>query len=237
MLLLRNKFFKSCAFKTRLQKWFQDKNITSVDVLKDRGFITSATDIEQIKMVTTPSSLKFLKFMKGGFTERNVQTWMENVDEYFGVVKFDKRTKFFGGKMVQTSYQFLNTLAINEEQAKNILRPSEEYIALLRQDCDFMRYHFSDAYKRDSDGEVEEIADGLAERSDVIFKLMHVNYTFKDTTLYYNFRNDVVKAQKDRLKIGHILLSGTNATLLVTGQRCCLLYRVNLTCNRCEIAR
>lgn len=217
MLLLRNKFFKSCAFKTRLQKWFKDKNITSVDVLKDHGFITSATDIEQIKMVTTPSSLKFLKFMKGGLTERNVRTWMENVDEYFGVVKFDKRTKFFGGKMVQTSYQFLNTLALDEEQARNILAPSEQYIKLLRQDCDFMRYHFSDAYKRDLDGEMDEIADGLAERSDVIFKLMHVNYAFKDTTLYYNFRNNVVKAQKDRLKMGHILLSGTNATLFGNG--------------------
>ena len=28
MLLLRNKFFKSCAFRTRLQKWIKDKNIT-----------------------------------------------------------------------------------------------------------------------------------------------------------------------------------------------------------------
>lgn len=27
MLLLRNKFFKSCGFKTKLQKWFKDKNI------------------------------------------------------------------------------------------------------------------------------------------------------------------------------------------------------------------
>jgi hypothetical protein len=46
---------------------------------------------------------------------------------------------------------------------------------------------------------------------------MHVNYAFKDTTLYYNFRNDVVKAQKDRLKMGHILLPGTNATLFGNG--------------------
>ena len=37
-----------------------------------------------------------------------------------------------------------------------------------------MRYHFSDAYKREQDDEVEEISDGLAERSDVIFKLMSI---------------------------------------------------------------
>ena len=68
MLLLRNKFFKSCAFRTKLQKWFQDKNITLKE-LKSRGFVTFATDINQIVMVTTPNSLKYLKFA-GGFTER-----------------------------------------------------------------------------------------------------------------------------------------------------------------------
>ena len=111
MLLLRNKFFKSCAFKTKLQKWFKDKNIT-LDDLKARGFITLATDVKQIVMVTTPNSMKFLKFMKGGLTEKNVRKWIDKVDSTFGVVKYDKRTKFFGGKMVQSSYQFINTLGL-----------------------------------------------------------------------------------------------------------------------------
>ena len=106
MLLLRNKFFKSCGFKTKLQKWFKDKNIT-LDDLKSRGFITLATDISQIVMVTTPNSMKFLKFMKDGFNEINIRKWIDKVDSTFGVVKYDKRTKFFGGKMVQSSYQLL----------------------------------------------------------------------------------------------------------------------------------
>ena len=80
-----------------------------------------------------------------------------------------------------------------------------------------MRYHFSDAYKREEGDNTEELSDGLAERSDVIFKLMGINYDFKDTKLYYNFRNDVVESQKDRLKEGHILLPGTNATLFGNG--------------------
>ena len=216
MLLLRNKFFKSCVFKTKLQKWFKDKNIT-LDDLKARGFITLATDISQIVMVTTPNSMKFLKFMGNKLTESNVRKWVEKVDSTFGVVKYDKRTKFFGGKMVQTSYQFINTLGFNEQQVEELLKPSKEYSTTIRNDYDFMRYHFSDAYKREQDDEVEEISDGLAERSDVIFKLMSINYGFKDTKLYYNFRNDVVKSQKDRLKKGHILLRGTNATLFGNG--------------------
>ena len=216
MLLLRNKFFKSCAFKTKLQKWFKDKNIT-LDDLKARGFITLATDISQIVMVTTPNSMKFLKFMGDKLTESNVRKWMEKVDSTFGVVKYDKRTKFFGGKMVQTSYQFINTLGFTEWQVEELLQPSKDYLTTIRNDYDFMRYHFSDAYKREESDETEELSDGLAERSDVIFKLMGINYGFKDTKLYYNFRNDVVESQKDRLKKGHILLRGTNATLFGNG--------------------
>ncbi len=216
MLLLRNNFFKSCAFRTKLQKWFKDKNIT-LDDLKARGFITLATDISQIVMVTTPNSMKFLKFMKGGLTENNVRKWVDKVDSTFGVVKYDKRTKFFGGKMVQTSYQFINTLGFTEKQVEELLQPSKDYLTTIRNDYDFMRYHFSDAYKREESDETEELSDGLAERSDVIFKLMGINYDFKDTKLYYNFRNDVVESQKDRLKKGHILLRGTNATLFGNG--------------------
>ena len=55
MLLLRNKFFKSCAFRTKLKKWIKDKDIT-LDGLRARGFVTLATDVNQIVMVTTPNS-------------------------------------------------------------------------------------------------------------------------------------------------------------------------------------
>lgn len=215
MLLLRNKFFKSCAFRTKLQKWFQDKNITLKE-LKSRGFVTFATDINQIVMVTTPNSLKYLKFA-GGFTERNIRNWMENINDTFGVVKWDKSTRFFHGQMVQSSYQLLNTLGLTETQAAELLQPSIDYISLLRKDVDFMRYHFTDAFAREKDDEETVRPDGLADRADVIFTLMHKCPHFDETELYANFRNDVVKSLKERLKRGHILVNGTNATLFGNG--------------------
>lgn len=215
MLLLRNKFFKSCAFRTKLQKWFQDKNITLKE-LKSRGFVTFATDINQIVMVTTPNSLKYLKFA-GGFTERNIRNWMENINDTFGVVKWDKSTRFFHGTMVQSSYQLLNTLGLTETQAAELLQPSIDYISLLRKDVDFMRYHFTDAFAREKDDEEPVRPDGIADRADVIFTLMHKCPHFDETELYANFRNDVVKSLKERLKRGHILLNGTNATLFGNG--------------------
>ena len=214
MLLLRNKFFKSCAFRTRLQKWFKDKNI-KLESLKARGFVTLAEDIHQIVMVTTPNSLKYLKFA-GGLTEKNIRKWTVHTDSTFGVVKYDKGTRFFHGKMVQSSYQLLNTLSLSEEEVKILLQPSIDYISLLRRNIDFMRYHFTDAFAREKDGE-EEQRDGLAERADVISTLMHKYPHFDETELYANFRNDVVRCMKERLKRGHILLNGTNATLFGNG--------------------
>lgn len=215
MLLLRNKFFKSCAFRTKMQKWFQDKNVTLKE-LKSRGFVTFATDINQIVMVTTPNSLKYLKFA-GGFMKRNIRKWMENINDTFGVVKWDKSTRFFHGKMVQSSYQLLNTLGLTETQAAELLQSSIDYISLLRKDVDFMRYHFTDAFAREKDDEETIRPDGIADRADVIFTLMHKCPHFDETELYANFRNDVVKSLKERLKRGHILLNGTNATLFGNG--------------------
>lgn len=214
MLLLRNKFFKSCAFRTKLQKWIKDKNIT-LDDLKTRGF-TLATDISQIVMVTTPNSLKYLKFA-GGLTEKSIRKWIENVDNSFGVVKWDKGTRFFHGDMVQSSYQLLNTLGIDGAQVEELLKPSFNYISLVRNDVEFMRYHFSDAYTREKDGEEKKTPDGIAERAEVIFRLLFSCPYFDCTALYANFRDDVVSGLKSNLRRGHILLNGTNATLFGNG--------------------
>ncbi len=214
MLLLRNKFFKSCAFRTKIQKWIKDKNITLED-LKTRGF-TLATNVSQIVMVTTPNSLKYLKFA-GGLTEKNIRKWTESVDNSFGVVKWDKGTRFFHGDMVQSSYQLLNTLGLDKTQAEELLKPSFDYISLIRNDVEFMRYHFTDAYAREKDGEEKKVPDGLAERAEVIFRLLMSYTTFDSTALYANFRDDVVSGLKGNLRRGHILLNGTNATLFGNG--------------------
>ena len=214
MLLLRNKFFKSCAFRTKLQKWIKDKNIT-LDDLKTRGF-TLATDVSQIVMVTTPNSLKYLKFA-GKLSERNIRKWADSTSSLFGVVKWDKGTRFFHGEMAQSSYQLLNTLGLDKAQVEELLKPSFYYISLIRNDVEFMRYHFSDAYVRESDGEEKKVPDGLAERADVIFRLLFSCSFFDCTALYANFRNDVVSGLKSNLRRGHILVDGTNATLFGNG--------------------
>ena len=90
MLLLRNRFFKSCCFNANIQQFFKDNGITKIEQVC--GF-TLAKRIEQIKLITTPSSIKFLKFGR-------LRDWLRRIDPIFGVVKHEKRTHFFDGRMV-----------------------------------------------------------------------------------------------------------------------------------------
>lgn len=214
-LLLRNKFFKSCAFRTKLQKWIQDKAIT-LDDLRNRGFVTLATDISQIVMVTTPNSLKYLKFT-GELNEKNIRKWTENVSSTFGVVKWDKRTRYFGGRMVQSSYQLLNSIFLSERECNALLAQSLDYIKTIRNDVDFMRYHFFNAYSREKELTDQSDNRELIDRADVIFSMLEHNFEFEQTKLYINFRNEVVKNLKHKLMRGKILLNGTNATLFGNG--------------------
>lgn len=105
-------------------------------------------------MVTTPNSLKYLKFA-GGLTEKNIRKWIESVDNTFGLVKWDKGTRFFHGDMVQSGCQLLNTLGPDKAQVEELLKPSFDYISLVRNDVEFMRYHFMLVVTR----ELKEICD------------------------------------------------------------------------------
>lgn len=74
----------------------------------------------------------------------------------------------------------MNTLGLKEQEVEALLQPSMDYISLIRKDIDFMRYHFTDAFAREKDEEAENL-NGLAERADVIFTLMHKCPHFDET--------------------------------------------------------
>lgn len=113
-LLLRNQFFKSACFNTNLQDWFKDNDITSVSQLNGYGF-TLAKKIEDIKLITTESSIKYTKF-------GSLENWLNNISSTFGIVKFDKPPKYFGGQYTRINYQMLNSLQFDVEKLKAFLQ-------------------------------------------------------------------------------------------------------------------
>lgn len=201
MLLLRNKFFKSCCFNTNIQKFFKDNNITDIAQLKGE---TIAKDIKDIKLITTPSSIKFYKF-------GDLKTWLENIYPFFGIVKHDKDTHYFGGRMVQAHYQLLNTLQLSQDEIKHIVKDGLDYINLVNTDVDVMRYHlkFSDT-EDDAEFEDDNI---MRNKNEIVYKLLNYDCDFHKTSIYYDFKKSLCHAYLKNMKKGHILLNGTYATL------------------------
>lgn len=61
IMLLRNSFFKSCGFNTNIQKWFDYAfRGNKPEYIKD--MFDRDVKLSDIKLITTPNSLKFLKF-------------------------------------------------------------------------------------------------------------------------------------------------------------------------------
>lgn len=204
MLLLRNRFFKTCAFNTNIQKWFADNGITEIEQLN--GY-TKANDISQVKLITTPSSVKYLKF-------GSMNQWLENLDNTFGVVKYEQETHFFDGRMVQCHYQLLNTLQLSYENVEQLLQPSLDYIGAVRQDPAVLRYHIGYAFKNKDE---HKEYNPLLTKNDIVFTLLGINDDFCKTKIYKDFRDSIVKGFFRNLKRGHILLNGNYSTLLGNG--------------------
>jgi len=197
MILLRNLFFKCCCFNCNLQQWFADHGITEIGQLRGR---TKARRIEDIKLVTTPSSIKYVKF-------GTLDEWIAHIEPMFGVVKFDKRTHFFDGRMVQIHYQLLNTLQMTPEEVQKLLQPTFDYMEMIRNDPAVLRYHIR--YPIDGDDDIRP----AQSKNDIIFKMLGINDRFADTKLYHDFKTDILKSMTKSLRLGHVLVNGNYSVL------------------------
>ena len=200
MVLLRNLMFKSCCFNCNIQQWFKDNNITEISQLNGK---TRATKIEDVKLITTPNSIKYLKFSTW-------DSWLDNLYPNFGVVKHDKKTHFFGGRLVQTHYQLINTLQMSKDEVREFLQESLDFAQMLRDRPEVVR-HF---IKYPDIDEVELMEHPMSSKNDVVYSLMSVNDIFTKTKYYHDFLIDLLRSYYKNLKNGHVYVNGNYSTLL-----------------------
>ena len=198
MLLLRNRFFKTAAFSTHIQKFFADNGITDVSQLNGK---TRAKSLDEIKLITTPSSIKYLKF-------GTLDQWLDNLETTFGIVKHEKPTHYFGGRLVQTHYQLLNTLQLSYKEVEQLLAQSFEYMSNLRYIPAVVRNHIK--YPEGMPISLDEIES----KNDVVYQLLGINDRFTETQLYHDFLKDLLLSFKKNLMSGHVLVNGNYSTLL-----------------------
>ena len=192
-VLLRNLWFKSAAFNFNIQKYFVDNNITLEDV-KKHGW-TIAKDIKQIKLITTPNSLKILKIKElvenkysnkeDGQLQSMFEYWLSFIknNTYFGIVKSEHGIYDHARRC---NSQILMALPLSKDDMRDLLNEGEfPYMYELRNDDDMFLMHIG-SKKNNSNSMIYELASYVPK--------------FIRTDLYTNFKNDTLGDYKNSWK-------------------------------------
>ena len=215
-MLLRSDMFKCCAFNTKLGAWFEYNNITTLTDMF--GNIYNASDI---KLITTPNSLKFLKFADK-FEGENKKIdcynhWKNNIDDLFGVVKCDKEGNF--GNYNRTTYQLLNSIPnLNYDELMELTKIEREYVSLLKNDnAVFKNYLGCDAKTiLKFEKHLEEGDLNLYENTDLMNALLLVNPDIQYTTKFKKMKSDLIANYIGHLKRGKIRMKDTKYVTIIS---------------------
>jgi hypothetical protein len=202
MKLLRNHFFKSCAFSCNIQQFLEDHKPDGMSldewIIKDK--FENEIKASDIHFIFCPTSLKALKYsdIVGG-EEGMYQYWkgiIEREGSLFGVCKMDKGSKLGvdedGNILQQTTYQFLNSLPLSSKRLDDLLSLYEyKHIDRLKNDYDyFMDY-------------VEENAN-MTNANQMMADLYKRNPEIIHSELFRSFKAVTVNAYVERVKKGKI---------------------------------
>lgn len=206
MALLRNHFFKACAFKTYIQKFFMDycesNNIDySTYEIKDMFGIPHLA--KDIKMITTDNSIKWKKFsdLIGNTIKDAYIYWRNRVNadgNIWGIVKYDHPSKY--GNLQQMSYQMINTLPCTKEDIEKIARTSVEYVNLLKRDNDAF-----EKFLRKNATEVNHY--------EMLADLYLWNKDFSNSKMWKADKSKIIHQYLTRLRKGKITVEGDNLTV------------------------
>lgn len=206
ILQIRNMFFKGIGVRTKIQQFFKDNNITKISQLNGK---TIAKDISQIKLITTSSSVKYLKF--GTF-----EKWLSKLEEEWAICKYEKPQHHIQG-MVQTHYQLLNTLGMDKESMREFLKDTKDYINLLKTDIAVFKHHLkiNDDIECEEDIVYKEKLDKpINNTNDLIMSMLEINDDFQYTKMCKKFRDNSIQSYIKNARHGHIFVNGNYSVLI-----------------------
>ncbi|ABS40034.1 hypothetical protein [Clostridium botulinum] len=215
IMQLRNRFYKGIGINTNIQQFFEDNNITDIKQLNGQ---TLATDIRDIKLITTKSSIKYLKDKTKTFED-----WCEIALDTWGICKTDKGQHHNFNNMASTHYQLLNTLGLTYLEVKQFLQPTKDYIVLLKNDVSVFKLHLGllkdgtlkEIFESEIDDDIdtEELED-FASNSEFVLNMLKINEDFINTTICKKFREEIINNYIKNVKKGHVLVDGTYSVVV-----------------------
>jgi len=199
MLLLRNHFFKSACFNTNIQKYYSDNGITTVVDMFGRELEAS-----KIKLITTPNSVKALKFsykmnVKKNADEKMYDYWLSKIVD-FGLVKYEKPSKF--GSYNRTAYQMVNSLPFSRDDIKKLMKEEINYINLINTKPSAFKHRLS----------VSEPNTNYS----FVLNMITINDDIQYTKLYKDARRKVLDSHKKKLLRGQIRIQNTDYFTMVS---------------------
>lgn len=202
MALLRNHFFKACAFRTRLQAFFKDwclKNGNDYETYEVEDMFGRKHRLKDIKMVTSEKAIKWFKLSKL-MGKDPYQYWVDKINadgSMWGIVKTDHRSKL--EDVQQMSYQMVNTLPSTSGDIEQLAGNSLEYVGQLKTNDDvFVRYLRKNA--------------NISNHFEMMASLYDWNPDFAKSAWFRRNKSIIIQQYVDRLKNGKITVPGDNLT-------------------------
>lgn len=204
MVLLRNHFFKSCAFKTHIQKFMKERFEDDYET-KTLIDMFGAKKAKNIKLIVTDKSLKWLKFadLMG---ENPYKYWCGRLKEdgyIFGIVKTDHPSKL--GSVQKMSAQMINSLELTrgreEEEIKEIVKHGVERVVNIKADNnEYVKF-------------LREKATSI-NHYNMLADLYIYNNKFANNKWWKTEKRKVIHDYVETLRRGEIPVSGDNLTVI-----------------------
>ena len=203
MQLLRQHFFKACAFGSRIQLFFKDMCALygwdyETKTVKDR--YGNDVLIKDIRMITTENAMKWEKFFDD--KAQGFEYWKGKVIEdgcVFGICKHDKPSKY--GKYQRMSYQMINTLPLQGDDITKLCSETVNFVNKLKED-DEEYVQYLDRTKSDINP------------NEMMVALYNKNKEFAQSEMFRKNKTVVLKEYKNTLRKGKLLTEGDNLTVV-----------------------
>ena len=209
MVLLRNHFFKACAFRTHIQKFLRNyatEHNIDFDTWELSDMFGRKHLAKNIQIITTDNAIKWKKFvdLMGGTLPAAYDYWCERVradDCMWGCVKTDHPSKLlYQGNVQQLSYQMVNTLPCSEKEIAELAKTSIDYVEKLKDDNEeFVKYLRANAT---AVNHYEMLAD-----------LYKRNPDFANSRMWKVDKSKIISQYVFRLRKGKIVVPGDNLTI------------------------
>ena len=196
MLLLRNRFFKSNCLNTNITLYMKERFKEDYNKATITDLYGNDIRVKDIKLITTPNSVKYLKF-------NDYNTWLDNLID-FGIVKTDTPSHEENGTMTRLNYQIVNTLDLYEQDIEKLLEQEFHYFELLKNHLFAIRHYLkikqASMYEPDS-------------TDDFIYGMLSINNNISNTEIFAKYKRKIIDSFARRLKECRILVNGTHATI------------------------